>query len=252
MLGPIIKPRYLLPPSLGLVAMSGVGLALAAHHLRRFRPQTLSLVAVFPVWLFLDGLAFMESFGRQRVEYAGAEIPDLPHLAPAFSARYADLPDPILLGLTARGMVNLRELLDGSPGGGAVPMLRDNRHTQAEMLAAIEERSFRVLDPRSCCEDADLGVCAERVVRELDQAGMSLFLPVRHPYGRRVKPQDEEWVENLLIAARDANADPDEETAWWWVRHAVGTGGEPPCSGGPSAIGGDSHRRAGDRGGLTP
>jgi hypothetical protein len=231
------------------VAMSGVALSLLAQHIHRIRPQALTLVAVFPFWLFMDGVAFMEGLGQRRVDYAGADAPKLPLLSPAFSSRYADLPDPILLGLTARGMVDLRGLLVEHEGGGAVPMLRDNRHTQAELLAELEDRSFRVLDPDSCCRGMSRESCASRVVQALDEAGMTLFLPRQTPHQRRIKSDDDGWLEELWLAAESVHEDSGMETPWWWVVPARGTEGEPPCRPGPSAIGGDPNRRAGDRGG---
>jgi hypothetical protein len=249
MLGPIIKPRYLLPPSLGLVVMAGLSLPLLAHHIQRIRPRALSLVAFLPLWLLLDGIAFMEGQAQRRMDYVGADSPSLPPVPAAFMARYADIPDPMLLGLTARGMVDLRKLLSERTGGGATLMLRDNRHTQAELMAYLEGRPFRVLDDRSCCEGRVRERCALEVVQELDDAGMALFLPLQSSHRRRVKPDDDLWLEDLYLAARELHQEADIETRWWWVREARGSGGEPPCLAGPSAIGGDMNRRAGDRGG---
>lgn len=246
-LGPVVKPRYLLPPSLGLVVLSGLAMVLLAHWLERVRPHARHWVWLFPFWLFLDGIAFMEGLGQRRMNYAGAEGPALPLLPSMFSARYVDMPDPMLLGLTGRGMVNFRQLIAERPGGVATPMLRDNRHTQAEMLSYLEDHPYRILDAQNCCQDRDRSRCARELVQDLDRAGMAMVLPIQTLHERRVKSDDDVWLEELYRAARQTHPDADEETRWWWIREARGSGGPLPCIEGPTVIGGDPQRRPGDR-----
>ena len=91
--------------------------------------------------------------------------------------------------------------------------------------------------------------CASALVDSLDEAGIALILPVQWDHERRVKPEDDAWLTELFQAARAVRDEADVETRWWWIREARGSGGELPCIAGPTAIGGDLNRRAGDRGG---
>ena len=126
----------------------------------------------------------------------------------------------MLLGLTGRGMVNFRQLIADRPGGVATPMLRDNRHTQAEMLSYLEDHPYRILDAQHCCRDKDRQRCARELVQDLDRAGMAMVLPIQTLHERRVKSDDDVWLEELYRAARQTHPDADQETRWWWVREA--------------------------------
>ena len=126
-------------------------------------------------------------------------------------------------------------------------MLRDNRHTQAEMLSYLEDHPYRILDAQHCCRDKDRQRCARELVQDLDRAGMAMVLPIQTLHERRVKSDDDVWLEELYRAARQTHPDADQETRWWWVREARGSGGPLPCLEGPTVIGGDPQRRPGDR-----
>ena len=132
--------------------------------------------------------------------------------------------DITLRDLTLYGGAELSRLVQASRGL-ATTRLRDERHRSLAALSAIKGQPFVVLDPGNCCAGQPVSKrCAERVLQQLDSAGIQLALPVLIDGVERIYEHEKRWWSLLQEAAG-----PLQEGDFWLLGESRQGEGTLPC-----------------------
>jgi hypothetical protein len=222
-LGGRLCPRLLLAASFGVVAM----LAALAARLPGRTPWGILLIGA---GLSLDSLAWLGAWSAERTAYVAAAPADLPAAPRLWAMRYESASYAANNGrlrdiATTDGVILARH----AAAGIGLPPLRDRRDEVALALATLGEAPSALLHPRLCCQE-DHPACARRLVRQLDDAGMTLIIPsldLQDPADPMVDRFFEQWCDQLAGAAATLGGLTMEGR--WLVRLPTGSGGAPPC-----------------------
>lgn len=239
--GDKLRPRFLTAAALPLLVLAGcaVGVAvdLVRTAVRRWVPRlhsasvalaALGLLVVIPVWQ--DSLGFHGAWARYRMEQLGTRPATLPAASPTWQHHYRKLGGLVFVDTSDQGALDLVRLGKESPAGGAATVpLRDAREFHLRAGAGLAGRPATILEARRCCVPGEsTAACAGRVVRELDQAGARLLVPVQVDRTLRVpRPHQEFW--RALEGAGTAAGGLEPAGRWWQVREPTGAGGALPC-----------------------
>ena len=215
-----------LSPASGRALQPRAPLRLAGATLPWLLPASVCLM------LSLDSLAFIHAWGALRSQHAGADAVDLPRAPLSWESRYGRMGGVTFEDTTAYGSIGLSRLAREAPSSGiaGVP-LRDARDFHMRAAAALEGKSFVILEPQRCCTDKQASAqCAERVIDQLGRVGARLVLP-RTDTGPANRYGQRDWTQKLE-AALSSREGVESVDNLWWVWDGPGTEGPLPCCGG--------------------
>ncbi len=227
-LGDWLRVRYLVPSCLGVAVLGGWGLARLFELLPRFRWLGWVPPAAIVALLLLDTLAFFHAWSDLRTPWVGTAACTLPRPPAAWARRYQRL---TFDGSTSTaGALDLMGMVfEGPPEGIAVVKLQDGREAHAQAAAALAGVPAVLLDPQRCCDDGEHStICAQRLLRELNDAGALVVLLPQGADPARI-PRDSWDLTNQLRyqAARDYALQPRGD--WWASFAGQASGGVLPC-----------------------
>ncbi len=240
--GDKLRPRFLTATALPVLVLAGCALGVAVDlvrmGIRRWFPRghagsaallALPLLAAIPLWQ--DTLAFHHAWARVRAQQLGSRPADLPQPPAAWAQHYSRLGGLVFVDTSDQGALDL-VLLGRAAGEGGVATvpLRDAREFHMRAGAGLAGRPSLVLDTQRCCRPREgAPACAQRLVTELDAAGMQLLIPVQVDRTLRVpRPHQALWH-----AIEASAGDAEVVSPWWKVRQPSGAGGAPPCGRNP-------------------
>ena len=103
--------------------------------------------------------------------------------------------------------------------GIAVPRLRDDRHRNLQAYAAMKGQSILILDPGKCCAGTPVNAqCANRIVKAVEQAQLTVVLPTEVEGVERVHANEKRWVADLRSAI---NSTGTQSEYWHWQQSGV-------------------------------
>ena len=239
--GDKLRPRFLTAAALPLLVLAGCAVGIAVDLVRaaigrwaaRYHPASAALAALgllvaIPVWQ--DALGFHGAWARYRMEQLGTRPSTLPAASGTWQHHYRKLGGLVFVDTSDQGALDLVRLGREAPVGGAATVpLRDAREFHLRAGAGLAGHPATILEARRCCAQGESNAaCAERVVRELDEAGARLLVPVQVDRTLRVpRPHQEFW--RALEGAGAAAGGLEPAGRWWQVREPTGAGGVLPC-----------------------
>ena len=213
------RPRYIGPSSLGVLVAMGVSLSLL------IRKQWLFPTLIGGLFL-LDGWSFFDVWSKQREQIVGSLPSKLPEAPSIWKRQYTHMSDLTHRDLTLYGGAELARLVQKSDGL-ATPRLRDERHRSLAAFSALYGKQFVVLNPGDCCYGQPVNaICAQKILSELNTAGISLALPIPIKGVERIYKHEQKWLTHLQTAAGTDLI----EGIMWQVLPNTRTGGKTlPC-----------------------
>lgn len=223
-LGELSRPRYLVGLGMGLLLPIAACLSILQTQWTRIFGIIVSLNLLLNTW------GFFGQWGKVRHRMLGGEPPTLPTAPSLWSGKYLRYPILTLRDLTMMGALDFQDTWSTMPDseGIAVPRLRDDRHRNLQAYAAINGQSILILDPGKCCAGTPVNAqCANRVVKAVQDAGLTVVLPTEIAGVERVHANEKRWVADL----RSAIASTGTQSSYWhWQSSTVdGDLGPLPC-----------------------
>lgn len=223
-----LRLRYLQVGTLSVVLLCGLGAGWCSWLLRRAGPLAWAPTLLLVGTLGRDSLDGLWTSARELRRGAGVALPTLPELSPWLFTLNGNAVGSEPHAMAVDGAVELWSLVGDPPRPWASPPLQDERGAQVAAVAVLAGAPGLVLSPEQCCpQGAANDACADRLLAELDSAGVDLVLPERIEGDWRFAVQDQ-LGQRLRSQADEAGRVELVGTAWAIVR-ARGAGGALPC-----------------------
>jgi hypothetical protein len=223
-----LRLRYLQVGSLSVVLLCGLGAGWCSWALRRAGPLSWAPALVLAGTLARDTLDGLWTSTREVSVGAGIAMPRLPRPRPWLFTLNGSAVGSEPHALAVDGATELWILVGDPPRPWASPPLQDERGAQVAAVATLSGAPGLVLSPEQCCPQGSASAeCVERLLNELDAAGVDLVLPEPIERDWRFAVQDQ-LARTLRSTADEAGRVEIVPSAWAIVR-ARGSGGALPC-----------------------
>ena len=209
-LGELSRPRYMVGLGMGLLLPIAASLAGYANRWAKLVGCVIGLNLLLNTW------AFFGQWGQVRYRMLGGDTPVIPMAPAIWSNKYLQYPILTLRDLTMMGALDFQDTWAtmSDTKGIAVPRLRDDRHRNLQAYAAMNGQSILILDPGKCCAGTPVNAqCANRIVKAVEQAQLTVVLPTEVEGVERVHANEKRWVSDLRSAIGSTGS---QSRYWHW------------------------------------